>query len=264
MKIGTHDTHLASDLFPLLEEAHLCELTDDIKANGLRHPIVRCDGRILDGRNRLLAWERAGVNPPFEEARPEDAVGYVLSTNLYRRHLSPSQAAMVAATAVPLLAPAAKGRQRAAAERTNEKLGRGMAPTPVAHLLEASDASTIGDVRGLAARLVGVSPRTVGHAMKVRRLGTPKVIAAVERGEVAVSTAARIVDRPAEEQDALLSGKPMQAPARGPRQADDGVGHLMTRLRLTWRELTPKRRRDLIQALKVFLQMHEGREYASD
>ena len=34
----------------------------------------------------------------------------------------------------------------------------------------------------------------------------------------------------------------------------------MTRLRITWRQITPARRRDLIQVLKVFLQMHEGKE----
>jgi ParB-like nuclease domain len=62
--------HPAADLFPLLSEAELKELADDIKKNGLQSPIVLCrsedDKRyLLDGRNRLDALAVLGwLSPP--------------------------------------------------------------------------------------------------------------------------------------------------------------------------------------------------------
>jgi hypothetical protein len=48
--------HPVANVWPLLPEPELQALADDVKAHGLRHPIVRHrDGRILDGRNRYLA-----------------------------------------------------------------------------------------------------------------------------------------------------------------------------------------------------------------
>jgi ParB-like nuclease domain len=42
-------------------------LRRDIKARGLLQPIVLdAEGRVLDGRNRLAACEKAGIEPMFE------------------------------------------------------------------------------------------------------------------------------------------------------------------------------------------------------
>jgi ParB family chromosome partitioning protein len=43
-----------------------------------RHPVVRYQGKILDGRNRLLACERAGVEPRFEDFEGDDAAALAL------------------------------------------------------------------------------------------------------------------------------------------------------------------------------------------
>ena len=56
--------HPAADLFPMLDDAELVALGNDIKANGLASPIIidseGIDGRpvLIDGRNRLAALER--------------------------------------------------------------------------------------------------------------------------------------------------------------------------------------------------------------
>jgi hypothetical protein len=86
--------HPIADLFPLLPEEELQDLADDIREHGLREPIVLAsDGTLLDGRNRAAACERAGVAPTFITYEGEP-VAFILSHNVYRRHLSKGQQAM--------------------------------------------------------------------------------------------------------------------------------------------------------------------------
>jgi len=106
--------HPAAELFPLMSEAELKELGEDIKQNGLREaPAITTSKKLLDGRNRLDAMEAAGI--PFKfvfgpdcgwgmigwgennSARPltivpdSDAYAYVVSANIHRRHLTGEQ-----------------------------------------------------------------------------------------------------------------------------------------------------------------------------
>lgn len=78
----------------MLPEDELEDLAEDIKTNGLQHPIVVKDGELIDGRNRLAACELAGVEPSYEELDSQDPVAYILSANLARRHMSKGQRAM--------------------------------------------------------------------------------------------------------------------------------------------------------------------------
>lgn len=92
--------HEAANIFPLMDEAALSELAADIAANGLREPIWRHrDGRIIDGRNRWLACQRAGVTCHAHTYQYDDAsiVPFVISHNLHRRHLTTAQRAAIAA-----------------------------------------------------------------------------------------------------------------------------------------------------------------------
>src|SRR5262249_42861997 len=59
----------AAELFPLMSEPELRELGEDIKANGLRTPIVVYKDKLLDGRNRLDAMELVGVKFRFAPHR---------------------------------------------------------------------------------------------------------------------------------------------------------------------------------------------------
>lgn len=176
MRIGRYETHPASELFPLMPERELEDLARDIRDHGLRTPVVLCGGRVLDGRNRLLACERARVAPRFEDlATEESAIHWMVSMNLHRRHLDPSQRAMIAARLLHVFEGEARERQ---GRRTD--LG-----------LRMRDGET-GKASEKAAGAVGVSPRTVEHAAAVLRHGTPALVAAVERGTMTVSAAAAL------------------------------------------------------------------------
>jgi ParB-like chromosome segregation protein Spo0J len=94
--------HPYADLFPMMTSLELEALTADIKENGLHHPVVLYHGEILDGRNRLLACERAGVEPTFNSYDGDDpgALALALSMNGPRRNLTAAQRAIVAARAL--------------------------------------------------------------------------------------------------------------------------------------------------------------------
>jgi hypothetical protein len=108
--------HEAADLFPLMSEAELRELGEDIKANGLQFPIIVYDDQLIDGRNRLDAMALVGIE--FEiikrrgcwvieyyddiqalksplggsvAAASVDPYDYVVSANIHRRQLTAEQ-----------------------------------------------------------------------------------------------------------------------------------------------------------------------------
>ena len=75
--------------FPLLNGVEFNELVADVKANGLREPITLYEGKILDGCNRYRACLKAKVEHRFEQFEGDDAaaLAFVISKNVYRRHL---------------------------------------------------------------------------------------------------------------------------------------------------------------------------------
>lgn len=107
--------HPIAAKFPMLSEAELAELADDIKANGLQHPIVRSvDGAtIIDGRNRLAACRLAGVEPTFDDRieNEDQARALILSENVLRRNITPTMRAMSIAVLYPEPARTAPGRR---------------------------------------------------------------------------------------------------------------------------------------------------------
>ncbi len=177
-------------LIPAADVDELQELTDDIRAHGLIDPIVLFEGMILDGRNRAAACARAGVPPGYVEfgGGREDALIWVLSHNLKRRHLTKQGIAdaLVAAEDFNLhyqLVDRAVGKEAAEA------------PDAVIKITEPKTVSS----RRLAEAAGGV----VSHVMiaatrKVKEKGEPELQEAVKRGRIGVQDAARAADLPPE------------------------------------------------------------------
>jgi hypothetical protein len=96
------EVHPLATIFPMMSEPELQDLADDIRENGLRHPIVLgSDGVLIDGRNRLKACEMAGVEPTFVKLNGADPAAYIVSANLQRRQLTAGQHGMATALIYP-------------------------------------------------------------------------------------------------------------------------------------------------------------------
>lgn len=175
--------HPAAELFPMMSAADLDALAADIREHGQREPIVLHKGLILDGRHRYAACQTLGIEPrTMEWAGSDDAdeiEAYVNSLNLHRRHLTESQRAMIAA------------------RRANMRQGARTDLQPSANLPEVSQEE--------AAKRYHVSERSVRHASALQKKAAPELVQAVDRGEIPVSTAAKLVDLPKDRQRALAT-----------------------------------------------------------
>src|ERR1051326_1994196 len=82
--------HPYADLFPMMTADEFGSLVADIDENGLLEPIVLYQGKVLDGRNRLAACEKAQVKPEFKEFEGDSAAAmrFVLSRNNERREMT--------------------------------------------------------------------------------------------------------------------------------------------------------------------------------
>lgn len=158
--------HPIANVFPMLPQEELESLAADIKENGLHHPVTTFEGMILDGRNRYVACELAGVECRFEEYQGDAPVAFVISENIARRHLDESQRSMCAARLANL-----KDGQRA----------------------DYAGASIDAPVtQPQAAKLLNVSRPSVQRAKTVLEHGIPELVQLVDVGEIAVSRASEI------------------------------------------------------------------------
>ncbi|MGV3159828.1 ParB N-terminal domain-containing protein [Corynebacterium sp. 32222D000AT] len=97
--------HPYADAFPMASEEELEELASSIAAVGLIHPIVLTPkGEVLDGRNRLAACEKVGVEPVFETRAgdDDDYKEFVIGANTTGRRESMTVQIAAASTALIL------------------------------------------------------------------------------------------------------------------------------------------------------------------
>jgi N6-adenosine-specific RNA methylase IME4 len=141
---------------------------------------VSAGGIVLDGRHRLRAAVELGLETvPVRVVSPGDEHEYVLLAALRRRHLTASQKA---ALAVELDLYHEAKTQAQSASRGNLRQAR-------------NDAPARGErSREVAAKVAGVSPRTVQDATTVHEHDSD-LFARVKAGELPAHTAARKVRR---------------------------------------------------------------------
>jgi ParB-like chromosome segregation protein Spo0J len=181
--------HEYANLFPMMPEMNLMRLAEDIKEKGQSDPVITLDGMILDGRNRFKACEINGITPRCEAYKGDDPLGFVISHNLHRRHLTESQRAMVAAKWAGL---------KQGGDRGNQHTG---GKSPIGGLANPSATAT----RDEAAALLNVGTSSIDRAKQIIKHGTPELQSMVENGEVSVDSARHVATMPQEEQTAIVS-----------------------------------------------------------
>lgn len=173
--------HPVANLFPLLNDDDLNELTESIKANGQREPItLHPDGRIIDGRNRYLACRKLNMQPKTVTytgmGDTAALIAYVTDTNLHRRHLTSSQKAMVAAKATDILeAERSAAHERMESGNPSEIIRKGRATERVASAFKTNS------------RYVEKAEKLIDEQ--------PELAAQVESGTLTIPQAERIVKR---------------------------------------------------------------------
>lgn len=168
--------HPVAKLFPLMQGEEFDVLRTDIAANGLLESIwLHPDGSIIDGRNRHRACIETGTPPQFKTWSSEGSlVGFVISMNLHRRHLTSSQRAAVAVDMLPMLEAEAKKRMM-----------MGVAPDP-------SQKIDQGKATQRAAEIAQTNRQYVSDAKKLKRKA-PELFERVKTGEVTIPQAKQMM-----------------------------------------------------------------------
>lgn len=191
------ETHEAAKLFPILGEADLQELANDIAAHGLLQPVTLHEGKVLDGRNRLKACELASVEPRFEQWQSNGVspTEWVISVNLKRRHLTTGQRAAIAVEALPLLETEARERQREAQRKAGRLYGEGHPRGSASKDAEPLDEPSAELFHGQPARsariagsMVGISYASVDRAKRVRA-NAPELFDQMKEGQITTTAA---------------------------------------------------------------------------
>lgn len=180
--------HELVSLFDPMTGADFDGLVADIEEHGLRDPIVKFKGEIVDGRNRYNACLKAKVEPFFVEWDEQGSlVAFILSANLHRRHMNETQRAMLGSRIKELQGNAHGG------DRKSDKNPEESQENQVANLpLETIAAS------------LNVSERSIRTADAVRESCSVGVQEAVSKGEISVSDAASVADLPKVDQTIAL------------------------------------------------------------
>ena len=168
-KVPELTLHPLCEIIPPCTEAEFKELKEDIKKHGLQVPIKTFEARILDGRSRYnVCVELENEGHPIEFKRElflggaKEALTYVISANVKRRHLSASQRALIVVRLV------------------SSKLGGDRSVKLPTEITQED-----------AAKLAGVSVKMVTDAAKV--LKRSDLAEKVLSGELAVAKAAKQV-----------------------------------------------------------------------
>jgi len=184
--------HPLSAAFPAMSADDFAALVEDIKTNGQREPVMVHEGMVLDGWHRYRACLQLGVKPQqFTFPAEKDPVAFVLSHNLHRRHLTPSQRA---AAVVACADWAPKGRP--------------------------GKAEMVSGFREKElAKAAGTSDRTIRDAKVAHKAGLGE---AVKEGALTAHEAAAVArGKPAAKGKKPPAPAPAAAPAAAPEHSDE-------------------------------------------
>jgi len=193
--------HELANLFPMMSEAELNLLVEDMCVNGYdtSSPIVMYEDKILDGRNRYKAAQAAKVEPVFITLNHgSDPLEFVLRHNLHRRHLNESQRAMIAAKLANM--------KRTDTLKQNRSANLHIGGSPIEDI-NAWEAKPLSQAQ--AAKMMNVSPRLVASAKRIYEIAPVTIIENINNGKLAVSQYGRRFTREAKIEKISQGNKPL-------------------------------------------------------
>lgn len=186
------EPHPLGAMFPPMGDDEYQSLIAGMKLNGYdnRHPVILYEGKILEGNNRYTGAKVAKKEPVFKNFEDlgfqGSPIDYVMQENLSRRNLTPSQLSQIGAELVEKMEEAEKAEAAAAAANSQSA---------------TKPKKKKGDKVAAAARKVGVSPRSVAAARKLKKTD-PEGAAAVKKGRKKLHAATQEADKKKSAEDA--------------------------------------------------------------
>lgn len=202
-----------AEMFPLIEGEAFTSLVNDIRERGLEDDIELYEGAVIDGRNRLRACTEAGVEPRYRDVTADvtDPLGYVVSKNLVRRHLTASEMATVIVKAKDLFVERARARQQEGRRRGGRRAAQADDASPTSGGEESESAGFQGEWAEEAAASFGRPSlvRTIQRADELARRD-PEAFERAHAGQATVSAA--LVASKIREQRAAIAAEPLPLP----------------------------------------------------
>lgn len=174
--------HPLAAMFPPMTDGEFSALVEDIRQHGQKEPVLMFEGLVVDGRHRWSACAVLCIEPQsMEWSGDEEAlIRHIVSTNLHRRHLSPTDRALLAVSYANL----PRGTNRHSV----------LDPSRDGSSLRQRD----------AAALFGVSDASITRAKRIAAKGSQELVAALRGGEISLAEAARVANLPKEAQNEIL------------------------------------------------------------
>jgi len=171
-EVKDFEYHELSTVFSSFEDTEeFKELVNSIRKEGLNHPILVWQGKIVDGRHRHKACRVVGVEPHYEylpdSMSLQQVMDRVVAENILRRHLTTGQRAMIAAALANMTVGGYGNNQY---EKSN--------------CPNSDDSKSNKD----AAKSLSVGRTAVADAKEVKR-DAPDLAEKVERGEISLNAA---------------------------------------------------------------------------
>ena len=192
--------HPLCQKFPQMTDEEFRGMVQHMETHGQTDPIWVYGKVLLDGKHRLEACRMLGSEPNVRQWKPKHGPeepqikAFVLGKNFHRRHLTPSQRAIIAADLVTT-----DGRGRPESNSSKE-------------IITQADAAAAG----------GISVSEVKRGAAVLESGSAALQDAVRDGHVAVGDAVKVLDLPKPKQTAAVravkSGKSRTVAAAAERE----------------------------------------------
>lgn len=212
--------HRFADVFPLMPDAELQALADDIRRNGLREPMITFEAKILDGRNRYRACTLAGVAAQFKPftGTPLEALKLVWSENYLRRHLTSSQGAVASHKYEILNSEIVEGERTAAKERQRKGASEGGKASGRTRRGETKAVQRIGQpsrthATDTDAKLAAVTGTNRQYVADVRKIAAvkPQALEEIEAGKKTVPQVRREIQVEQRKQELAAKAKVVEA-----------------------------------------------------